>query len=115
MRLAAAGDYPEWEEDIRRLADLSSEFASLWTRQEVAGPAERVRQFRHPDVGVLTFTSTELEISAAPELRIVVNTPRDESTWAGLPQTRRSRDRPAPPRAGRCPPGSAPRAPRGYD
>ena len=90
---------PEWEEDIRRLANLSSEFASLWARQEVAGPAERVRQFRHPDVGVLTFTSTELEISAARELRIVVNTPRDESTWAGLPQTRRSRDRPAPPRA----------------
>jgi MmyB-like transcription regulator ligand binding domain len=66
---------PEWEEDIRRLADLSSEFASLWARQEVAGPQERMRRFRHPAAGVLTFTSTELEISAAPELRIVVNTP----------------------------------------
>jgi transcriptional regulator with XRE-family HTH domain len=87
---------PEWEEDIRRLADLSSEFASLWARQEVAGPQERMRRFRHPAAGVLTFTSTELEISAAPELRIVVNTPRDEDTWARLPVTRRAPGRPSP-------------------
>ena len=57
---------PEWEEDIRRLSDLSSEFASLWDRQEVAGPQERMRRFRHPDAGVLTFTSTELENLRGP-------------------------------------------------
>jgi hypothetical protein len=90
---------PEWEEDIRRLADLSSEFASLWARQEVAGPQERIRRFRHPAVGVLTFTSTELEISAVPELRIVVNTPCDEDTRARLPLTRRGPGQPSPSRA----------------
>jgi hypothetical protein len=87
---------PEWEEDIRRLADLSSEFASLWARQEVAGPQERMRRFRHPAAGVLTFTSTELEISAVPELRVVVYTPRDEDTWARLPVTRRAPGQPSP-------------------
>lgn len=86
---------PEWEEDIRRLADLSAEFASLWDRQEVAGPQERIRRFRHPAAGVLTFTSTELEISAVPELRIVVNTPRDKDTWARLPLTRRGPGQPS--------------------
>ena len=90
---------PGWEEDIRRLADLSSEFASLWVRQEVAGPQERIRRFRHPSAGVLTFSSTELEISAVPELRIVVNTPRDEDTWARLPLTRRGPGQPSPSRA----------------
>ncbi len=90
---------PEWEEDIRRLADLSPEFAALWARQEVAGPAERTRRFVHPDAGVLTFTSTELEISSVPELRMVVDTPRDAGTWARLPLTRRDRDRPADPGA----------------
>ncbi len=90
---------PEWEEDIHRLAELSSEFVSLWARQEVAGPQERMRRFRHPAAGVLTFTSTELEISAVPELRIVVNTPRDEDTWARLPLTRRAPDQPSPSRA----------------
>jgi len=90
---------PEWEEDIRRLADLSPEFASLWARQEVAGPQERVRRFRHPDAGVLTFTSNELEISAVPELRIVVSTPAGEDTWARLPLTRRGPGQPSPSRA----------------
>ena len=89
----------EWEEDIRRLSDLSAEFASLWARQEVAGPQERLRRFRHPAAGVLTFTSTELEISAVPELRIIVNTPGDEGTWARLPLTRRGPDQPSRSRA----------------
>jgi transcriptional regulator with XRE-family HTH domain len=89
----------EWEEDIRRLADLSPEFASLWARQEVAGPAERRRRFVHPEVGLLTFTSTELEIAAVPGLRIVVNTPRDAGTWERLPLTRRNGDQPAAPGA----------------
>jgi hypothetical protein len=90
---------PEWEEDIRRLADLSSEFASLWARQEVAGPQERIRRFRHAEAGVLTFTSTELDISAVPELRIVVNTPANDDTWARLPLTRRGPDQPSGPLA----------------
>jgi transcriptional regulator with XRE-family HTH domain len=84
---------PEWEEDIRRLSDLSSEFASLWARQEVAGPSERTRRFLFPDIGLLTFTSTELEVSAVPELRLVVNTPADAGTWARLPLTRRGERR----------------------
>ena len=84
---------PNWEEDIRRLADLSPEFAKLWARQEVAGPSERVRRFRHPEVGVMTFTSNELDIPAAGELRIVVSTPANQETWDRLPLTRRKKDR----------------------
>jgi MmyB-like transcription regulator ligand binding domain/Helix-turn-helix domain len=80
---------PDWEEDIRRLADLSPEFAALWARQEVAEPAVRVRRFMHREAGLLTFMSTELEVTAAPGVRIVVNTPQDEATWARLPLTRR--------------------------
>jgi MmyB-like transcription regulator ligand binding domain/Helix-turn-helix domain len=82
---------PDWEEDIRRLADLSPEFATLWARQEVAEPAVRVRRFMHSKAGFLTFTTTDLEVSAAPGMRIVVNTPHDEVTWARLPLTRRGR------------------------
>jgi transcriptional regulator with XRE-family HTH domain len=80
----------DWEEDLRRLSELSSEFATFWARQEVAGPAERVRKFAHPEVGSLTFVSTELEVSAFPELRISVHTPADEDTRARLTLTRRS-------------------------
>ena len=78
-----------WEEDIRRLAELSPEFAALWAGQEVAGPSERTRRFLHPGAGLLTFLTTELDVAAVPELRIVVNTPADAATWARLPLTRR--------------------------
>ncbi|MGH3158129.1 MAG: hypothetical protein ACRDNF_16340 [Streptosporangiaceae bacterium] len=80
----------DWEEDIRRLTELSPEFAAIWARQEVAGPAERTQRFLHPEVGLLTFVATELEVSAFPELRISVSTPADDETLARLPLTRRA-------------------------
>jgi transcriptional regulator with XRE-family HTH domain len=82
---------PEWEEDIRRLAGLSPEFAALWARHEVAGPQLRTRRFRHPDAGLMTFTVTELELPVCPGMLLVVETPQDAQTWARLPLTRRGR------------------------
>jgi len=80
---------PEWEEDIRRLAGLSGEFADLWARHEVAGPAARTLRFRHPAAGPMTFTRTELDVSGAADLRVAVYSPLDEATRARLPLTRR--------------------------
>ena len=82
---------PDWEEDIRRLASLSQEFASLWARHEVAGPEPRVRTFVHPQAGPVTFTATELEIPCLPEARLTVYTPVDKQTRSRLPLTRRAR------------------------
>ena len=93
MRAAYAlhvGD-PEWEEDIRRLASLSQEFADLWDRHEVAGPKQRSRQFRHRRVGLMSFATTEFDLPTCPEVRMVVYTPADEQTRARLPLTRRPR------------------------
>ena len=39
---------PDWEEDIRRLAGLSREFAELWARHEVADPEPRTLTYLHP-------------------------------------------------------------------
>ena len=80
---------PEWDENIRRLAALSPEFAEIWERHEVAGPAERTLRFRHPVAGLMTFTRTEYEVSAQPGLRISVYSPQDADTAARLPLTRR--------------------------
>lgn len=63
---------PAWEEDIRRLGELSPEFAELWARQEVARPATRVLRVNHPVVGPLDLTRTELNVAATPGLRLVV-------------------------------------------
>lgn len=88
---------PEWEEDIRRLAGLSQEFAALWELHEVAGPAVRTLRFRHPDAGLLTFTRTELDVSAVPDLRISVFSPVDSDTRSRLPLTRRDGQLSGPP------------------
>jgi transcriptional regulator with XRE-family HTH domain len=79
---------PEWDEDIRRLAGLSEEFAVIWARHEVAGPAARTLRFRHRDAGLMTFTRAELDVSGTPDLRIAAYSPADEDTRARLPLTR---------------------------
>jgi transcriptional regulator with XRE-family HTH domain len=84
---------PEWEEDIRRLGSLSPEFAELWARHEVAGPAARTLRFRHPEAGPMTFTRTELDVSALADLRIAVYSPLDDDTRGRLPRTRRENRR----------------------
>ncbi len=86
---------PDWEEDIRRLASLSREFAELWARHEVADAEPRTLTYRHPRAGALNLAVSELDVPAMPEARIVVYTPRDADTRARLPLTRRA-EAPAP-------------------
>jgi transcriptional regulator with XRE-family HTH domain len=84
---------PEWDEDIRRLAGLSLEFAELWARHEVAAPAARMLRFKHPVAGLMTFTRTELDVSTMADLRIAVYSPLDDETRRRLPATRRDKQR----------------------
>jgi transcriptional regulator with XRE-family HTH domain len=79
---------PDWEEDIRRLTGLSSEFAELWSLHEVAEFQPRVRTFIDPRAGELTFTTSELQVPASQEARLVVYTPADDETRKRLPLTR---------------------------
>jgi hypothetical protein len=90
MRAAYArhvGDQ-DWEEDIRRLSGLSSEFAELWARHEVAEFQPRTRTYLHPHAGELTFTMSELQVPASQEARLIVYTPADDETRKRLPLTR---------------------------
>jgi transcriptional regulator with XRE-family HTH domain len=81
---------PDWEEDIRRLASMSREFAELWARHEVADPEPRTLTYLHPHAGSLRLTVSELDVPDLPEARIVVYTPRDDDTRAKMPLTRRT-------------------------
>ena len=81
-------DDPDWAEDLRRLSDLCPEFVQLWERHEVAAPEVRTRRFRDPDAGDLAFQVIELEVAAAPGLRLLAYTPADEVTRTRLPLTR---------------------------
>lgn len=79
---------PDWEEDIRRLSNLSSEFAKLWALYEVADPEPRTRTYVHPAAGALTFTVNELAIPMSDAARLMVYTPADDNTRQRLPLTR---------------------------
>jgi hypothetical protein len=79
---------PDWEEDIRRLSAMSTEFAELWARHEVAEFQPSIRTFIHPVAGPLTFTTSELQVPASPEARLAVYTPADDETRKQLPRTR---------------------------
>ena len=92
---------PDWEEDIRRLASLSREFADLWARHEVADPEPRTLTYLHPQAGTLCLAVSELQVPAMPEARIVVYTPQDDQTREKMPLTRRAA--PAAPVAGAGP------------
>jgi hypothetical protein len=75
---------PDWEEDVRRLTELSPEFAGLWARHEVCEAEQRLRIFLDAEAGELRFTINELQVSAVPGMYFIVYTPRDEDTRAGL-------------------------------
>jgi SAM-dependent methyltransferase len=79
---------PEWEEDIRRLASMSREFAELWARHEVAEVEPRTLTYLHPRAGTLSLAVSELNLPDLSEARIVVYTPRDDETRARMPLTR---------------------------
>ena len=81
---------PDWEEDIRRLASLSREFADLWARHEVADPEPRTLTYLHPRAGALCLAVNELHVPDMPEARIVVYTPKDDQTREKMPLTRRA-------------------------
>jgi len=83
-------DDQDWEEDIRRLAGLSREFAELWARHEVADPEPRVLTYLHGQAGPLRLAVSELSVPDLAEARITVYTPCDEDTRARLPLTRRT-------------------------
>ncbi|MBO3747815.1 helix-turn-helix domain-containing protein [Streptosporangiaceae bacterium NEAU-GS5] len=82
LRAAFAGHMgePAWEEFVRRLCDVSPEFARMWATHDVARPGATLKVFHHSAVGELRFSSTSLGLPSPKEARIVVYTPTDEPT-----------------------------------
>lgn len=68
-------DAPAVRRLVERLTEASPEFRGWWPRHDVAGPAPRLRRFRHPVAGELVFTHLQLTPDAAPWLRVVAHMP----------------------------------------
>lgn len=72
---------PVMTELIGILVDESSEFASWWSDHDVSGFETRLRRFRHPTAGILTFEYQQLAPAEWPSLRVVAQlaVPGDDS------------------------------------
>lgn len=72
---------PAMTELLDLLRDESDEFAGWWSEQNVSGFETRLRRFRHPAAGELTFEYQQLSPAEWPNLRVVAQlaVPGDDS------------------------------------
>jgi transcriptional regulator with XRE-family HTH domain len=85
----AMGDHvgePTWKCLVRRLIDVSPEFAEFWERRDVQLPENRTKLILQPEVGLLKLDFTNLWLGPQPGNRMVAYTPADETTGGRLRQ-----------------------------
>jgi hypothetical protein len=73
-----------WKCMVRRLQEASPEFSEMWRRHDVAYPENLTKRIRHPQLGPLQFTYTNLWLSQRMGVRLVTYTPDDAETTAQL-------------------------------
>jgi transcriptional regulator with XRE-family HTH domain len=72
---SAVRTHPELTRLVERLRSRSDEFALWWAEHDVAGFETRLRRFRHPAAGELTFQYQQLVPAEWPNLRVVCQLP----------------------------------------
>lgn len=85
---------PVWRSMIKRLQDASPTFYEYWQEHRVGGPENVVKQFRHPQLGLLRFNATHMWLTQRVGNRMMVYTPTDAETHAAV--VRLARTTPAP-------------------
>jgi transcriptional regulator with XRE-family HTH domain len=74
LRLAAGHDAndPRLHELVDELSQHSAEFSAAWRNQDARGKSHEAKQFRHPDVGLLTLSFQAFDVRSAPGQQLVV-------------------------------------------
>jgi transcriptional regulator with XRE-family HTH domain len=74
LRLAEGHDprQPRLLELLDELITGSSTFRDLWERHNVRGKTRESKQFRHPDVGLLTLDYETFDVLSSPGLQLIV-------------------------------------------
>jgi transcriptional regulator with XRE-family HTH domain len=84
---AAMADHvgePAWKCMVKRMHQASPEFSELWQRHDIAAPENLTKRFRHPELGRLRFSYTNLWLSQRMGVRLVTYTPDDPETTTAL-------------------------------
>ena len=71
---------------VKRLHEVSPDFAALWARHEVAQPETSRKRVLHRDLGLLQFTHVPSWLSPRTGLRMVTYVPADEPTRDAVTQ-----------------------------
>jgi transcriptional regulator with XRE-family HTH domain len=71
---------PAWRSTVKRLQHASEAFSELWEEHHVAAHQNVIKEFRHPDAGVLRFTATSMWLTQRLGNRLLVYTPADSAT-----------------------------------
>ncbi len=77
---------PAMTELISMLTDESDEFARWWSEHDVSGFETRLRRFRHPTAGDLTFEYQQLTPAEWPALRVRRPTPGSRRRFRPTPR-----------------------------
>jgi transcriptional regulator with XRE-family HTH domain len=73
---------PAWRCTVKRLQNASKVFSEFWEEHHVGATDNVVKQFRHPDVGLLRFKATNLWLAQGLGNRMIVYTPADDATMS---------------------------------
>ncbi|SER80608.1 Helix-turn-helix domain-containing protein [Streptomyces sp. yr375] len=86
LRASMAGHLsePAWKMLVKRLQTESPEFRENWERYEVVATRSKTKQFRNPEVGLLTVTQTDMWLSPENGARMITYVPVDAETRARL-------------------------------
>jgi transcriptional regulator with XRE-family HTH domain len=74
---------PWWATQIAELNRISPKFRELWPRHDVLNVSEGRKTMHHPLVGELTFDFLWLQTVDTGDLRLLIHTPRRNSSTAG--------------------------------
>jgi transcriptional regulator with XRE-family HTH domain len=77
---------PAWRSLVKRLQDASPTFREYWDEHNVAATVNAVKQFRHPELGLLRFKSTNMWLTQRVGNRLLVYTPADSATESVYPR-----------------------------
>jgi hypothetical protein len=90
---------PAWASMVSRLCAVSSEFAGLWARHDVAAPSSRIKLWVQNLSGrTLQTSAASFAVGGVPETRMVAYTPVTETDRATLTEFTAN-----PPGITRCP------------
>ena len=69
-----------WKSFVNRLCAASPEFADLWSRHEVRAIENKAKKYRHPQVGLLTFETTNTWLGPRAGRRMLTYVPANAET-----------------------------------